>query len=162
MNRNQKKLSWGVLLAALGLAAALLMLSVWLLGRVALNSPDQSLTPFVTIIHVETATPIGNQDLFSTQTPTPGAVRVNGIGVGDYVQISGTEGVGLRIRQEAGINGTPLFLGMESEVFKVKDGPKEMDGYNWWFIEAPYDSGRSGWAAAQFLAVVTSQEGSQP
>lgn len=158
----QRNLSWGVLLTAIGLAAVSLFLIVWIMSKVAIYAPNQGMTPFVTIIYAETATPIGSQDLFSTATPTPVSVRINGIGIGDYVQISGTEGVGLRVRQDAGVNSPALFLGMESEVFKIKDGPKESDGYFWWFIEAPYDSSRSGWAASQFLSLVTSQDTIQP
>jgi len=43
---------------------------------------------------------------------------------------------------------------MDAEVFEVKDGPKMADNFTWWFLEAPYDPGRSGWAAANYLKVV--------
>ncbi len=33
---------------------------------------------------------------------------------------------------------------------------KQADGYTWWYLVAPYDSTRAGWAAADFLAVVPS------
>ncbi len=36
----------------------------------------------------------------------------------------------------------------------MKDGPKEANGYIWWYIVAPYDQNRAGWAAANFLSVV--------
>jgi uncharacterized protein YraI len=70
------------------------------------------------------------------------------------VQISGTEGSGLRLRSGPGTGNPPRFLGMDSEVFSVKDGPKFADGFTWWFLEADYDATRSGWAASQYLTVV--------
>jgi hypothetical protein len=84
-------------------------------------------------------------------TPT---LPPNTIGIGGYVQISGTEGEGLRIRSAAGLNSNTVFRGEEAEVFVVRDGPQDVDGYTWWYLVAPYDDTRAGWAAADFLAVV--------
>jgi hypothetical protein len=89
------------------------------------------------------------------ETPTATAPpSVDGISVGSYVQISGTEGSGLRLRSGPGTSNPPRFLGMDAEVFQVKEGPKESDGFTWWYLEAPYDAERSGWAASKFLSVV--------
>jgi len=82
-----------------------------------------------------------------TATPT-------GIAVGNYVQITGTGGDGLRIRSDPGLNGASQFLGYDSEVFLVKDGPRQIDGFTWWYLVAPYDQTRAGWAAADFLSYV--------
>ena len=71
-----------------------------------------------------------------------------------YVQIYGTGGDGLRLRSEPGIESSILFLGYESEAFQVTDGPQLVDGYTWWYLTAPYDKERSGWAVADFLRVV--------
>jgi hypothetical protein len=76
------------------------------------------------------------------------------IAVGAYVQITGTQGDGLRLRSGPGLATTQLFLGGDAEVFQVRDGPKEADGYIWWYLVAPYDESRAGWAAANFLSVV--------
>jgi hypothetical protein len=46
---------------------------------------------------------------------------------------------------------------MDAEVFEVKEGPKEADGFTWWYLVAPYDTNRSGWAASKFLTVVPKQ-----
>jgi hypothetical protein len=46
------------------------------------------------------------------------------------------------------------FLGLEAEVFQVSDGPRQVDGYTWWFLVAPYDASVQGWAVANYLAVV--------
>lgn len=82
-------------------------------------------------------------------SPTP-----TGLVPGSYVQISGTEGQGLRIRAAPGLDGEFVFLGYDSEVFVVRDGPREVDGYVWWYLVAPYDETRTGWAAADFLSFI--------
>ncbi len=108
----------------------------------------------LTVIVAPTQTPVPTRpDIIYTLTATNAPV-VGGISVGKYVQITGTEGVGLRLRAGPGTNSEPRFLGMDSEVFRVKDGPKTADNYTWWFLEAPYDPNRSGWAAANYLKVV--------
>lgn len=106
----------------------------------------------LTIIPAPTFTPTPTQVLV-TPTPTP-PETIDGISIGSYVQISGTEGSGLRLRSGPGTSNPPRFLGMESEMFQVIDGPKQSDGFTWWYLEAPYDPGRSGWAASSFLSVV--------
>jgi len=84
-------------------------------------------------------------------SPTPA-----GLAVGSYVQISGTEGQGLRIRSKPGLGGEFVFLGYDSEVFVVQDGPQTVDGYIWWYLVAPYDNTRVGWAASDFLTYIPS------
>ncbi len=101
--------------------------------------------PTATAIPQPTATPAG------TVTPPPGQFAI-----GAYVQITGTGTDGLRIRSAPGLNSDTVFRGEESETFQIKDGPKEADGHTWWYVVAPYDSTRAGWAAADFLAVVPS------
>jgi hypothetical protein len=107
----------------------------------------------LTVIPAPSLTPMPQ---ITTPEPTegPSGEIIGGIGVGMYVQISGTEGDGLRLRSGPSRNDEPRFLGYESEVFMVKDGPRFSDDLTWWFLEAPYDPGRSGWAASQYLAVV--------
>jgi hypothetical protein len=100
--------------------------------------------------HTPAFVPTSTLDPFiATQT-----LQANTIGIGGYVQISGTEGDGLRIRSSVGLNGDTVFRGEESEVFVVRDGPQEADGYAWWYLVAPYDETRAGWAVADYLAVV--------
>jgi len=76
------------------------------------------------------------------------------MGIGSYVQIVGTEGTGLNIRNAPGLTATIQFLGYDSEVFEIKDGPREADGFIWWFLVTPVDDSRAGWAAANYLALV--------
>ena len=101
--------------------------------------------PTATAIPSLTPTPAG------TVTPPPGQFAI-----GAYVQIKGTGTDGLRIRSAPGLSSDTVFRGEESETFKIKDGPKDADGHIWWYVVAPYDDTRAGWAAADFLAVVPS------
>jgi hypothetical protein len=108
-----------------------------------------TLLPAPTSTPRPTATPTLDPLAQLTATAAPGQIAV-----GRYVQISGTEGAGLRLRAAPGLDGTPLFLGFDTEVFEVRDGPQVADGYTWWFIVSPYDENRSGWAAADYLEVI--------
>ncbi len=133
--------------------AGLLLLATWL--GIQFSHPHQTSTQGfaaadLTVIPVPTATPI-------TPTPTVNATltaQPNQIAINSYVQISGTGTDGLRIRSAPGLNSNTVFRGDESETFLVKDGPKQADGYTWWYVVALYDSSRAGWAAATYLAAV--------
>lgn len=144
-----------VLLGALGLAGGLIVLVAAFFYFFASSSqPSQSAPAQLTVIPAPTQT----ATLAPTASLSPGQAStsqpVGGISVGMFVQISGTGGDGLRLRAGPGKTNSPRFLGYEAEVFRVKDGPKFADDLTWWYLEAPYDPGRAGWAAADFLKVV--------
>lgn len=86
----------------------------------------------------------------SQQLPTPGGE----IRLGDYVQVSGTGGDGLRLHAAAGVTSEVRYLAIDSEVFVVKEGPIDADGYVWWLLEDPYTEGSVGWGVANYLAVM--------
>ncbi len=162
MNRNERSLlTWPVIAGAFGVALILMILSLLgtgLAGSTQKTAPDLALAD-VTIIPAPTATPMIQAvppDTLLANTPT---AETSGISIGSYVQISGTEGEGLRIRAAAGLNAEPLFLGYDEEVFIVRDGPQEADGYSWWYLVAPYDETRAGWAAANFLTLIPAPNG---
>jgi hypothetical protein len=81
--------------------------------------------------------------------PAPGVINL-----GDYVQITGTGGDGLRLRANPGLAGDVRLLGAEAEVFQVTDGPRDTDGYQWWFLVGLYDPNRRGWAVSNYLGVI--------
>ena len=147
-----------VLLGALGLAGLLLLITAILIGlTAATQSSGVGFVPAdLTVIPAPTSTsgapPTPTIDPFATPTSPAG------IAIGNYVQITGTEGQGLRIRSEPGLGGEFQFLAYDSEVFVVQDGPREVDGYTWWYLVAPYDETRVGWAAADFLTYVPAPE----
>jgi hypothetical protein len=83
-------------------------------------------------------------------SPQPGVIAI-----GSYVAVSGTGTDGLRLRADPGLSGEIRFLGIEAEVFQVQDGPRESDGYTWWFLAAPFDEDRRGWAVSNYLTTTT-------
>ena len=145
-----------VILGALLFAGLLIFLTATDIGLTTprQTSPIGFVPADLTIIPASTSTsaapPTATIDPFApSATPT-------GLVLGNYVQITGTEGQGLRIRATPGLNGEFVFLGYDSEVFVVRDGPQTVDGYVWWYLVAPYDETRAGWAAADFLSFIPS------
>ncbi|MRR29573.1 hypothetical protein EG834_04425, partial [bacterium] len=72
-------------------------------------------TAAITVISAPTSTPQPVATLLNTVTPgaeTPG-VAIGGISTGIYVQISGTGGDGLRLRQLPGTSSEVMFMGYE-------------------------------------------------
>jgi hypothetical protein len=155
---TKQYLNRSVVFGAIGFAVGLIIVTLIVIGWTSPRfSPDVGFAPAdLTIIPAPTHTP--NVTAVPTTDPslvTP-TLAPDTIGIGGYVQISGTEGEGLRIRSAPGLNGGTVFFGEESEVFIVRDGSQVADGYTWWYLVAPYDETRAGWAAADFLAVVPS------
>ena len=153
MNARQLFNGW-VLLGALLLAGLLTLVTFIGIGWTQTPQPaDVGFVPAdLTMIPAPTLT----SNAPSTATPNPFAPTPvpTGIAIGNYVQISGTEGQGLRIRSEPGLDGEFVFLGFDSEVFVVQEGPRVVDGYTWWYLVAPYDETRVGWAASDFLTYI--------
>jgi len=145
-----------VILGALVVAGLLLLVTMISIGWTsAPRSSNVGFVPaYLTVIPASTAT--SNAPATATIDPFAPTPVPTGIAIGNYAQITGTEGEGLRIRSEPGLNGEPVFLGFDSEAFLVQDGPREADGYTWWYIVAPYDETRAGWAAADFLTYIPS------
>lgn len=138
----------GVVIAA-GLTAVFALVLVLLPAPTA-AAPGSTLQ--MTVIAAPSITPSPTRVL-ETHTPTA-PPSVGGLSVGSYVQIAGTEGAGLRLRDAPGTSSASRFVAMDSEVFRIKEGPKEADGFTWWYLEAPYDPSRSGWAASKYLSLV--------
>jgi len=105
----------------------------------------------LTVIPVPTATQTPMPTPTPLILPSPTPLGDDGIQQGGYVQISGTEGEGLRLRVSPSLSGEIAFLGVEGEIFFVKGGPVEADQYLWWQIEAPLNASRQGWVVSEYL-----------
>jgi hypothetical protein len=105
----------------------------------------------ILVIPVPTATRTPRPTQTPVILPSPTQATDLGIQTGGYVQISGTEGEGLRLRIEPSLTGKIAYLGLEGEIFLVKGGPVEGDGYVWWEIEAPLNTSRQGWVVSDYL-----------
>mgnify|MGYP001561775171 CR=1 FL=1 len=77
-----------------------------------------------------------------------------GISMGSLIEVAGTEGFGLTVRQGPGKDYAYLFVALDGERFEVKDGPRQADEFIWWYIVDPDDPNRFGWAVSNFMAVV--------
>jgi hypothetical protein len=132
-------------------------------GLVWLSRPGTASTEPATALfnvipyHTPTPLPATPSPTATPQLPQgdlPPAPPSGDIAVGSYVQIIGTGGDGLRLRSEPGLNGEVRFLGLESEIFRVDDGPTALDGYTWWLLVAPYDENVQGWAVSNYIKSV--------
>ncbi len=162
MTEQHEKITFKSLLNPITLLTGIIMLVglilismvIFFLGRDPMVTAGS--TPEITMIPAPTLTPRIEQP---TAEPSPTATSVfflpeGVIGIGAYVQVSGTAGAGLRMRAQPGLDGALNFTAMDSEVFLVIDGPVEADGYTWWHLEAPYDQQRNGWSAGEFLTAI--------
>ena len=157
----QQIFSRKVLLAGLLLGIFLVVASVVFSLIVRPGEPRTSGEPMaaaLTVIPAPTSTPrtlpptITFQAPTPTQPPTPAPGE---FGTGVYVQVTIGEDA-LRVRVSPGLSADILFLAFDAEAFLIEDGPREADGYTWWYLTAPYDTSRAGWAVQDFLTVIPS------
>jgi len=136
-----------------------LLMVVLGLGLLTRNEPSQQpkATAILNIISAPTITlpaPTPTPDLSPTQAGvSEGNPAGEGIVLDAYVQITGTGGTGLRFRLTPSLAGQVKFVASEAEIFVVKDGPVEADGYQWWHLVGPFDDTREGWAVSNYLAI---------
>ena len=137
----------------------LLLFGAFLLALQLLRPPQQPPavgTAMLFVIEASTITPLPTPSA-PTHTPPPNPqADVSGqpIEIGSYIQVSGTGIDGLRVRVSPGLSSQVRFVAIEAEVFQVIDGPQNIDGYEWWHLQAPYDETINGWAVAQYLGVI--------
>ncbi len=151
--------NYKVVLGAIVFGVGVFAVLVWALWSAKTNNAAQvPATAVLKIIEAPTQTPPG---IRITPTPTlaPTAahatpVASGNIAVGDYVQVSGTGGDGLRLHNNAGVSTKVNYVAIESEVFIVQGGPIDADGYTWWELEDPYNNNAVGWGVANYLVVV--------
>jgi hypothetical protein len=152
-------LNFKIILAAIFFALIVFSVLVVLLwssrGNMGLQIPA---TAMLSVIKAPTETPIApvfTPTPITTPTPTQQEpVQGGNIAIGNYVQVSGTGGEGLRLHQNASISSDVRYIAIEAEVFVVKDGPVDADGYTWWLLQDPYSEDAAGWGAANYLVVV--------
>lgn len=126
-------------------------------GQAGGKSPSESTPQYlVTLLPAPTETPTSVPPAV-LPSPTLEDVSIlppDVVAIGRYVKVSGTQGLGLRMRAEAGTGGEVNFLALDDEAFKIIDGPVVKDGYTWWLCEALLDKSRNGWAAENYLLVL--------
>lgn len=157
----KRVLTRSVLIATLVLASLLLCASlVYVLIGVYTARPGLTPTRLaITLIPAPSSTPRYVPPTPTPPPPTPLPSPTPGPGqfaLGIYVQITGTGGIGLHIRSDAGLDAPILFLGYDDEVYQITKGPKQSGGDTWWYLTAPYDPTRAGWADQTYLSVLPS------
>jgi len=142
------------------LIAGLVIATILFAGTLALlwftrpdAAPPQSSIAILNITPAPTATQVAAT---ATAVPTakPDSAAAGELAVGLYTQISGTGGDGLRLRAQPGLNEKIMLLGTEGEIYLIKEGPRDMDGYTWWLLIDPDDERRQGWAVGDYLSAV--------
>lgn len=157
MRRYQDLFSPWIIVSALILAVGGLLLLLLILNWIRPpRSPVGVVTAALTVIAAptKTLTPSATPDEPSINPNEPPPPPTGELGIGAYVKINGTEGAGLRLRSLPGLEYEPRFLGVEDEIYQIEDGPKESDDYVWWYLVAPFEPNRNGWAVSNYLQVV--------
>ena len=151
---------WVYILLSLFISMVILTIVVALFMFLPKPKEESSPIAVVEVIEAPTSTPF----ILSTFEPTPTSTsslsngNSSGIHIDGYAQITGTSGDGLSIRNGPGKSFPVNFVGLDSELFKIIDGPIEEDNYVWWKVEAPYDTTRNGWCVQNYLSVVNSPQ----
>lgn len=146
-----------VMLAAVFLAILLLLITLLLINLTRpAPAPVGLVTAAVTVIPAPTQTlvPATPTEIAPTlPADVPAGPPEGAFQIGAYVSVSGTGGDGLRLRSAPGLDAQPRYLGLEGEIFRIEDGPRQADGYTWWLLVTPTDANRQGWAVANYLAL---------
>jgi hypothetical protein len=160
MLKNVRSLfNFKVILGGIIFAVGVFAIFVVILWSAKANDITQTpATAILNVIKAPTATaiaPIKTPTTMSTpdssqQAPPPSS----NIALGNYVQVNGTGGEGLRLHKSAGVASEVQYVAIDTEVFSVKDGPIEADGYVWWLLQDPYTESAAGWGVSNYLAVV--------
>jgi hypothetical protein len=156
MNNPRRNQKWailaGIFAAAVCIVAALMVL---FMGKNQ-NPQYAYITPVVKVITAPTLTKVSSTPTIqpTAELLLPGSMSLQ---PGTIVEITGTEGAGLRVRDDAGTGATALFLAMDGEQYVIKEGPKHVDDLFWYRIVSSDDDTKKGWAAADYLKVVTNQ-----
>jgi len=154
-----KRAGWmqrgGCVWAAAGAFVGVFVLALLLLlTGLARRGAVEFAPPVVTVLPRPTATAavLVAPSPTPTETAQPSPPSDPGrIAVGLIIEVFGTEGDGLRLRESPGTSGAIQVLAGESEVFSVQDGPVEADGRTWFYLVSPSDAARAGWAVTDYL-----------
>jgi len=116
-------------------------------------------TPILILINAPTTSitmtpPTETVEPENTSAPILSPEASGSLLLGRLVEVFGTEGDGLRMRNNIGLDSKIVFIAVESEVFELRDGPMQKDGYEWWFLVNPYNLDKTGWAVSTYLRAI--------
>ena len=154
----KSKWLWAGLGVMLGVLALIVLIAFGYFTRQA-RAATSPATPILVLITAPTASitvppPTATVELSYTSTPSPPTEVDGSLSPGRLVEVFGTEGDGLRLRDNTGLDSKIVFLAVESEVFELREGPVDKDGYEWWFLVNPYNLDKTGWAVSTYLRAI--------
>jgi hypothetical protein len=115
-----------------------------------------AITPTATVSLIVPTSAVTPTDTVVLPVLTPEATASpDEIGPGAIVNVTGTSGAGLNLRQQPSTYAKVMGNVKEGTVLTVLEGPSEADGYEWWRVRAP--DGTEGWAAANWLELKTEE-----
>jgi len=155
----KKYINLKVIFGAIFFALCIFVFLLGILWSVKADTvPQAPATALLNVIDAPTATPPATvitptpaQENLSTQAVPLPASEIN---IGNYVQVSGTGGDGLRLHATAEVESKVEYIAIDSEVFLVKEGPIDADGYMWWLLKDPFTENTVGWGVANYLSVI--------
>ncbi len=112
---------------------------------------EATLTPLPPM-NVSTAVPASAESTAAAMSAPTAAARPATVQVGARVQVTGTNGAGLRLRQSPSTDSVTLQFASDGAQFVVVDGPQQADDITWWKIDD--QNGLVGWASGDYLKVV--------
>lgn len=114
----------------------------------ALRTPPTAVWPTAVIVTV-TPQPGPTYIVVTGAAPTP-VVWPN---ITRFVQVTGTQGLSLRIRSAPGANAETVKLAPDGTRLLIIGEGQQADGALWWRVRDPSD-GKEGWAVSTYLAPV--------
>jgi hypothetical protein len=137
-------------LALVVLLLASVACGLWAIYALRLQQPLPGPSP-TAVIWTATPEPTAQASPTPTEPPVATPTISPEIAIGRYVRVTGTEGVGVSLREQPDVNSARMAIGQEGSVLAVLDGPRQIGGYTWWLVHDPEDEERRGWAVANFL-----------
>ncbi len=159
-------LPWWSLLVMLALVGGLAFGALLIVNTLGGQAAPGGATPIVIVITATyTVGPPASQTpipLPPTLTPPPPLPTIapsvtlppGNFVVGANVQVIGVGPSGLNVRSGPGTQYTAKFLGHDSDIFVLKEGPQSASGEEWWHIQDPNNPNNDGWASRRFLTVI--------
>ncbi|MEA1978758.1 MAG: hypothetical protein U9N80_12765 [Chloroflexota bacterium] len=149
---------WAGLGVVLGVITLFVLIALGYFTRQAQVSLPPA-TPILILMNAPTSSitmtpPTETVEPENTSTPTLSPEASGSLSLGRLVEVFGTEGDGLRMRDNVGLDSKIVFIAVESEVFELRDGPVQKDGYEWWFLVNPYNLDKTGWAVSTYLRAI--------
>ncbi|MDQ4074839.1 MAG: SH3 domain-containing protein [Chloroflexota bacterium] len=110
------------------------------------NGPLATFTPGAT----STPPPLDEPVVAPESEPGDSEGDVAGLAVGEPAIVTGTDGLGVNLRQAENTSSEVIQILTDDTPLTVVEGPVEGEGYTWWRVRL--EDGTEGWVVEEFLA----------